>query len=188
MTGQLPPRNIDLSNLPAGPKFNAWGSCATSEVTGNSCTYVSLKQKYPAYTNYAFSIRLGAQQYTDLGQKLKSVNNITPEVANSMIQKYFSADTGDEIKNALLKMVLFGSLMLTSPNYTGPPFELLIARFYVNEAAFASREIVDALKANDRERAYAAWEFGRDSWNSYFTVVNPSIVPKVGEKFLAIEV
>jgi hypothetical protein len=89
--------------------------------------------------------------------------------------------------DALLKMVLLSTALLTSPNYTGPPFELLIARYYVNEAAFSMKEITDALKVNDLNRAIAAWEFGSDSWNSYFTIVNNAIVPKVGEKFSMIE-
>ena len=33
------------------------------------------------------------------------------------------------------------------------------------------------------ELATGAWEFGKDSWNSYLAVVNPQIVPKVGEPF-----
>lgn len=81
-------------------------------------------------------------------------------------------------------MVLLATAMLTSPNYTGPPFELLIARYYINEVDFAMKEIGMALKANDVRRANAAWRFGADSWNSYFTIVNNAIVPKVGEKFV----
>lgn len=84
-------------------------------------------------------------------------------------------------------MVLLSTALLSSPNYTGPPFELLIARYYINEVAFSMREITDALKSGDVERAAAAWEFGADSWNSYFTIVNNAIVPKVGEKFVMIE-
>ena len=86
--------------------------------------------------------------------------------------------------DALLKMILFSTAMLTtSPNYTGPPFELLIARFYVNEVCFDQRELKNCLLKKDFERAYAAWEYGRDSWNSYFTIINKAIVPKVGDKF-----
>lgn len=83
-------------------------------------------------------------------------------------------------------MVLLSTSLLTSPNYTGPPFELLIARYYINEVGFALREIADALRVNDMDRARGAWEFGADSWNSYFTIVNNAIVPKVGEKFIFI--
>jgi hypothetical protein len=27
------------------------------------------------------------------------------------------------------------------------------------------------------------WEYGRDSWNSYFQIVNQHITPKVGDPF-----
>jgi hypothetical protein len=88
--------------------------------------------------------------------------------------------------DALLKMVLFASGMLTSPNYSGPSKRLLIARFYANEAGFAIQEIKDAIDAGDQQRAIAAWEFGKDSWNSYFQIVNDSISVKVGDKFVPI--
>ena len=87
------------------------------------------------------------------------------------------------VLDALLKMVLMATGMLSSPNYTGPPFELLIARFYVNELAFSTREITAAMRERNASRAYAAWEFGRDSFNSYLSVINRAIVPKVGDKF-----
>lgn len=175
-----------------GPKYNAWGSCTTDSSTGNSCTYVSLKQRIPAYSQYAFSISLGAKDFTDLGTKLNSLSYPQPDtisaaVAHSSLLKYVEA--GQDAKylppapDALLKMVLMATAMLTSPNYTGPPFELLIARYYINETAFSMREIANALKVNDVERAQAAWRFGADSWNSYFTILNNAIVPKVGEKF-----
>ena len=55
--------------------------------------------------------------------------------------------------DALLKMALFASGMLTSPNYSGPSRELLVARFYVNEADFATKEIASAIKTRDAKRA-----------------------------------
>lgn len=89
--------------------------------------------------------------------------------------------------DALLKMVLLATALLTSPNYTGPPFELLIARYYINEVAFSMKEIANAVRAKDITRAQSAWDFGADSWNSYFTIINNAIVPKVGEKFAFIQ-
>lgn len=76
--------------------------------------------------------------------------------------------------------------MLTSPNFPGPSRELLVARFYANEVRFAHREILAAVQERDASRALRAWEFGRDSWNSFFQVVARQIVPKVGDKFEAI--
>ena len=49
MTNKIPPRRLDLAQLPADdPTWNAWGTCTKNEATGNSCTYVSLKQRQPA--------------------------------------------------------------------------------------------------------------------------------------------
>ena len=185
-SGQIPPRNIDLRNLPGGPKWNAWGTCS-NDSSGNSCTYVSLKQRIPAYSNYAFSISLGAREFKDLGGKLRTLSSessLNDEHVLDLLQ-YVSPPSPPV--DAQLKMILFAGGVLTSPNYSGPPFELLIARFYVNELNFSTKEITNALQAKDVERAIAAWEFGRDSWNSYFTIVNKAIVPKVGDKFSMIE-
>jgi len=182
-----------------GPKYNAWGSCVTDASTGNSCTYVSLKQRIPAYSQYSFSISLGAKEFTALGKQLRKVqsqsrNDLTSITTNQQLISLLGyVEPGKEAKylppasDALLKMVLLATALLTSPNYTGPPFELLIARYYINEAAFSIKEITEALKSGDVERASAAWAYGADSWNSYFTIVNNAIVPKVGEKFEMIE-
>ena len=56
-----------------------------------------------------------------------------------------------------------------------------------NEAHFATGELSKAIVAKDAMRALDAWEYGKDSWNSYLNVVNPSIVPKVGDQFMLIE-
>lgn len=73
--------------------------------------------------------------------------------------------------------------MLTSPNFPGPSRELLVARYYANEVRFANREILAAVRERDAGRALQAWQFGKDSWNSYFQVVARQIVPKVGDPF-----
>mmetsp|Transcript_258 Transcript_258/g.302 ORF Transcript_258/g.302 Transcript_258/m.302 type:complete len:170 (-) Transcript_258:118-627(-) len=164
--------------------------CTSDSSTGNSCTYVSLKQKIPAYSKNAFTISLGTREYIELGERLKSIIassiTVSPKEISELLQyvnpgkdKSFPSPAID----SQLKMVLLSTSLLTSPNYTGPPFELLIARFYINELNFATKEIADALNKMDIERAYRAWEFGRDSWNSYFIIINKAIVPKVGDKF-----
>ena len=40
-----------------------------------------------------------------------------------------------------------------------------------------------AVAKQDREAALFAYDFGRDSWNSYIAVVNRAIPEKVGDKF-----
>ena len=193
MTNKMPPRKLDLAQLPADdPTWNAWGTCTKSEATGNSCTYVSLKQRQPAYSKYAFNIELGRQEYEKLGKVLQRAAKSGPE-SPAWAEAAVLVDPGSgkdrlpsPIVDSLLKMVLFATAMLTSPNYSGPSREMLVSRFYVNEGYFATQQIRAAVEARDADRALAAWEFGKDSFNSYFTILNRSIVEKVGDKFVEI--
>lgn len=184
MMGKTPPRKLDGPLLADDPEFNAFGSCETTQENGgsNSCTYVSLKQRIPTYSKYGFIIALGAREYSILGKSLRNGDwkaSIPYLLTEPQQPPPPSVD-------ALLKMVLFASGMLTSPNYSGPSKRLLVARFYANEVGFAVEEIKEAIDERDQKRAITAWEFGKDSWNSYFQVVNDSISTKVGEKFVPI--
>lgn len=184
MMGKTPPRVLDGPLLADDPEFNAFGSCATTaDGKGpNSCTYVSLKQRIPTYSKYGFSIALGAKEYSMLGNALKKGD------WNGSVPYLTTLDNQPPPPpvDALLKMVLLASGMLTSPNYSGPSKRLLVARFYANEVGFAIEEIKEAIDERDQKRAIAAWEFGKDSWNSYFQIVNDSISEKVGDKFVPI--
>jgi hypothetical protein len=183
MMGKTPPRKLDGPLITDDPEFNAFGSCEASENGGsNSCTYVSLKQRIPTYSKYGFIIALGAKEFSMLGNCLRK-DDWKGAVPYLMTQP---EQPPPPPVDALLKMVLFASGMLTSPNYSGPSKRLLIARFYANEVGFAIEEIKDAIDAKDQQRAIAAWEFGKDSWNSYIQIVNDSISVKVGDKFAPI--
>lgn len=185
MMGKTPPRMLNGPLITDDPEFNAFGSCETSQGSRgtNSCTYVSLKQRIPIYSKYGFVIALGAKEYSMLGKSLRNGDwkGAVPYLMNAEPQQ-----SPPPSVDALLKMVLFASGMLTSPNYSGPSKRLLVARFYANEVGFAVEEIKEAIDARDQERAIAAWEFGRDSWNSYFQIVNDSVSVKVGDKFAPI--
>lgn len=180
MMGKTPPRLLNGPLKADNPDFNAFGSCETAEdKSSNSCTYVSLKQRGPVYSKYAFNIALGAKEYTMLGKFLRDGNwkdaeNILLGVPNQPPPPPI---------DALLKMVLFASGMLTSPNFTGLSKRLLVARYYTNEIKFAIDEIKDAIDARDTTRANEAWKYGKDSWNSYYQIVNDSVSDKVGDKF-----
>ena len=192
MMGKTPPRLLNGPIKVDDPQWNAFGSCETSEggAASNSCTYVSLKQRIPAYSKYGFSIGLGSKEYKLLGNELKQAASTNSEKAWVTAASYVTTlpqTPPPPPVDALLKMVLFASSMLTSPNYSGPSRELLVARFYVNEVSFAIKEIASAVDARDPKRALAAWDFGKDSWNSYFQIVNDKISAKVGEKFEFIE-
>lgn len=89
--------------------------------------------------------------------------------------------------DALLKTALFALGILKTPNFSGVQRDHLVARFYVNEADFATKEISRAIQERNVNRALNAWEFGKDSWNSYLNIVNRNIFPKVGEPIPLIE-
>lgn len=73
--------------------------------------------------------------------------------------------------------------LLVSPNNLREKKGVALATFYVNEVDFALERIAAAAAQADAAAAGLAWDFGRDSWNSYLAVVNKAIVPKVGEPF-----
>jgi hypothetical protein len=188
MMGKSPPRLLSGPISLDDPQWNAFGTCETTGAGSatNSCTYVSLKQRIPAYSKYAFNIRLGAKEYRLLGKELNRAAATNSESAWDTAASYLTTlpqSPPPPPVDALLKMVLFASSMLTSPNYSGISRELLVARFYVNEVSFATKEIAAAIDARDSKRALAAWDFGKDSWNSYFQIVNGRISPKVGDEF-----
>jgi hypothetical protein len=190
LTGRLPPRVLKVSLTLDDPQWNAFGSCETAkagEGTSNSCTYVSLKQRIPAYKKYGYAILDGASEYHKLGallqnglKKGKASNEIWDEALKFVtIEGKFPP----AIIDAELKMILFATAVLTSPNFPTPGKELLVARYYTNEAHFAAMEMSSAINRKDSNRAIQAWKYGRDSWNSYFQLVNKAISPKVGEPF-----
>ena len=192
MMGQTPPRRLNGPVRLDDPEWNAFGSCETAEggSASNSCTYVSLKQRISTYSKYAFNIDLGAKEYRMLGEALKDAAATNNEMAWNTAASYVTtlpSNPPPPPVDALLKMVLFASGMLTSPNYNGPSKELLVARFYVNEVGFATKEIIKAVEARNGPQALQAWEFGKESWNSYYQIVNGKIVLKVGDKFELIE-
>jgi hypothetical protein len=197
--GQTPPQFLTAPIVGDDPQWNAFGSCTSSASTGtNSCTYVSLSQRSAAYNKYASSIAYGAREYQQLGIRLSSsfrdndnddssTNNEDWFRTTALL--YVQTEPGappPPAVDAELKMVLLATALLTSPNFPGPSRPLLVARFYANEVRFAHRQILDALVQRDGNRARQAYDFGRDSWNSYFQVVARSIVPKVGEPFVPI--
>jgi hypothetical protein len=188
MMGKTPPRLLNGPISLDDPQWNTFGTCATTEggAATNSCTYVSLKQRIPAYSKYGFNIRLGAKEYELLGKELNKAAATNSETAWATAASYLTtlpASPPPPPVDALLKMVLFASSMLSSPNYSGISRELLVARFYVNEVSFATKEMAAAIDARDSKRALAAWDFGKDSWNSYYQIVNGKISPKVGDAF-----
>ena len=183
-SGKRPPRRLNIDDFPANdPTWNTWGECTKSESTGNSCVYVSLKQRVPAYGKYAFSIQLGADEYAKLGKILRSSSPNWNEAAALVDAGGVDQRMPAPAVDAELKMALFATQMLTSPNFSGVARELLVSRYYVNEYAFALREMAKAIDERDAATALGLWEFGKDSWNSYISIINRAVSPKVGDKF-----
>jgi len=199
MTGNTPPRRLDAPLKGDDVQFNAFGSCDSkvkgdsNEATNNPCTYVSLKQRIPAYSKYGNSIEYGGKEMRALGKLLKQrVATKNPSSsddeslwleAQAMLETPSDTRVPPPIVDAELKMILLATALLTSPNFPLPSRELLVARYYANECHFASVEMREAVRQRDAVRAVDAWEYGRDCWNSYFQVVNRSITTKVGDKF-----
>lgn len=190
--GKTPPRSLKAPLPQDDPQFNAFGSCTSSDSSGgNSCTYVALTQRIPAYSKYGSSIAYGGRDFQRLGDLLQRLAKKPTDqdlwIEASRLVTVEAGSVPPPIVDSELKMVLLATALTTSPNFPGPNRELLVARFYSNECHQAHRVLQDAIATRDIQRAVGAWEFGRDSWNSYFQVVNRSISPKVGDKFVAIK-
>lgn len=197
MMGKTPPRQLLGPLKGDNPHFNAYGSCESTVVGGgNPCIYISLKQRATAYSKYASSIFAGSQEYQALGRLLQQLRTAAIETESSSIDTSWQEaalyvvteehSPPPPIVDAELKMILFATAMTTSPNFPGPSRELLVSRFYVNEAHYAHIAMKNAILSRDLNAAIQAWQFGRGSWNSYFQAVSRSIVPKVGEPFAPI--
>jgi hypothetical protein len=213
MLGKTPPRLLSGPISGANdPQFNAFGSCRTGDDPGsatgpNPCTYVSLNLRIPAYNRYASSIAYGADQYRKLGSLLRQIQqandaNVPDRLrleALGLLQATSTTVAGSSsssvfpspIVDAELKLILFATAMTTSPNFPQASRELLIARYYANEVHYANRQLLEVLlqqqsRMSDPTNARLAtdlWEYGRDSWNSFFQIVNQHITPKVGDPF-----
>eukprot|EP00283_Hemiselmis_rufescens_P018640 CAMPEP_0173457010 /NCGR_PEP_ID=MMETSP1357-20121228/57000_1 /TAXON_ID=77926 /ORGANISM="Hemiselmis rufescens, Strain PCC563" /LENGTH=269 /DNA_ID=CAMNT_0014424277 /DNA_START=102 /DNA_END=911 /DNA_ORIENTATION=+ len=165
VTGKYPPRVLVFESLPrqekGKPVYNAWGLCVE-----DSCGYVGLKQRYEGYKKYKAAI-------TEVSTAVAAISGGAS-----------NAEVGSEeaLGKNLRRAILFANTQLISENY-GTGNEALVSRFYVNEAYYALGE---CFSAKDEAKRQAAADLLRDSWNSYLTVVNRAIVPKVGDKFALI--
>jgi hypothetical protein len=175
----VPPRKLRMGELPTKqPQFNAFGACVE-----NSCTYVPLKRRYDGYSKYATDVAFGSALFAGLDGPIRRGEwaAISAAVERGSSGSSSKRPTGP-VYVALLRAILLANALLISEN-SADIRDALLARFYVNEAGFAATELQAAAAAADQPRALAAWQLGVDAWQSYFTVVNRGIVPKVGEPF-----
>jgi hypothetical protein len=177
--GTIPPRRITAPKIDQ-PQWNAFGACVE-----NSCTYVPIAQRYQAYAKYEPRLSRGLREYqrTILGAiRASDFDALAQATARGS-----GSDLPAPAVDALLKAALLASQLLVSPNNVREKKQCSLALFYVNEASYALDLLAVAAAHRDANAAAAAWQFGRDSWNSYLAVVNPSIVPKVGDPLELIE-
>ena len=142
--------------------------------------YVPLKQRYDAYSKYASTVRAGAEDFREIGGLLRKGKL---ERVALLLDAGAKGQAPAPTRAAGRSALLLADALLVSAASGSLGREILVARFYVNELFFSTEEVVRALEAEDVPRALDAWALGVDSYNSYFTVVNPRIVPKVGEQF-----
>jgi len=112
MMEKRPPRRmLDGMMRSNDPKWNEYGSCDSSGGT-NSCTYIQLKKRITSYSKYAFEISIGSKDFSKLGMTLNAGNW-------DLTESLLTDDTTGmppPVKDALLKLVLFASGMLKTPN------------------------------------------------------------------------
>ena len=173
--GVVPPRKILAPNVDQ-PKWNTFGACID-----NSCTYVPIAQRYAAYSKYEQRLARGLRTFSEMKGLIAKED--WPAVSAAVSRGSSDGRSPAPAVDALLKAGLLASQLLVSPNNLREKKESSLAIFYVNEASYALDLIAAASASRDAPAAMAAWEFGKDSWNSYLAVINPSIVPKVGEPF-----
>lgn len=181
--GVVPPRQLDMASLPRAqdPVFSAWERCTT-----RPCTYIPVQQRYTGMSKYAGGVRMGLEAFEGLKA---SVTARRWEDVLYAVQRSAKAENrpNGPVFSGLLKGVLLANALLISENTSSQQDDVLLARFYLNEAAYAARELGLAGAAGDADRAMRAWTFGRDSLNSYVVVVNRAIdSERVGDKFAPI--
>ncbi len=167
------------SKLAKGESYNAWGLCID-----DSCTYIPLKRRRDGYKNYEAAVHIAASTFADARAALRA-----RRLGDASLAQLVDAD-GEVVAGLRAGLLMSNKLLLTEN--TGVTFDALVARYYVNEAFCASRAVAALLAtagqggddaAGAVAAALAAADEGRDAFNSFFTVVNRAIVPKVGEKF-----
>lgn len=124
--------------------------------------FVRIQQRYDALKKYGPRIQGGL----DMIAGLKSSSQIADPVASDVYQ--------------LRPMGLLANNFLASEN-TGSTNELFLARWYINEIYLLIQDLGNA--ANDGQAKAALFDALKSATNSYLTLMNRCITPKVGGKF-----
>ena len=189
VTGRRPPRVLDVQNLPRDdPKWNAWGECASGSDGSNACTYIPLKQRYDAYSRHGSTVMAAAEDLADLAELGRALKQRDLAAAALLLDNGEKVKAPSALRSASRKALLLADGLLISANSGGLGREILVARYYVNEFHYATERIMLASDDVDWGAVSDLWRLGADSYNSFFVCVNKAVVPKVGEKFVAVRV
>lgn len=128
--------------------------------------FVLSQQRYDSMKKYGERVRSGAEALNKLDAVIKEGN--------------FSKIAGcDDPTFALRPLGLLANGFLASEN-SGTTNELLLARWYINEMYL---RIGDIQSAPSELEALKAHDAAKKAMNSYFSMLNRVITPKVGNKF-----
>lgn len=131
---------------------------AETELPGKP-VFVRIQTRYDAYSKYASKVNIGL----DAVKSMKDADSIAANAPTALL--------------GLRPMGLLANNLLAYDSITN---ELLLARFYVNQAYFALSDIADGSAADPS----AAVRDAKRNLNAYLIMVNRSIPPeKVGPKF-----
>jgi hypothetical protein len=167
-----PSRKVDNSNVLFSQdnyfKFGVaapWIEADSTEFP-KTMPFVLSQQRYDNLKKYGDRVKSGAEAVKGLEADIKAGN-------------YASISNGDDPKYALRPLGLMANGFLASEN-TGTTNELLLARWYINEAYL---RLFDISKATSESEALVAHDAAKKAINSYFAMMNRSISSKVGNKF-----
>jgi hypothetical protein len=125
------------------------------------------QQRYDTLKKYGERVKKGLHEINSLDEIIKSGD--------------FSKVTDPAVTDvyALRPMGLLANGFMASEN-TGTTNELLLARWYINEIYL---DVSDICTAKTEQEAMKSYTAVRKAVNSYLTMVNRVITPKVGDQF-----
>jgi hypothetical protein len=123
------------------------------------------QQRYDTMKKYRERVQRGVDRLALLGEEIR--NGEYKNILDGSAPEYYIRPMG-----------LMANGFLASEN-TGTTNELLLARWYINEIFL---DIDDVKKASSKEEALFAYEAAVKAANSYLTMLNRVIIPKVGDK------
>ncbi|KAJ1445724.1 hypothetical protein M885DRAFT_549043 [Pelagophyceae sp. CCMP2097] len=130
--------------------------------------FVRVQTRYDAYAKYSSKVNQGLNDFLAVFPAIQSGDKAALKTA------------ADATMRSLRPMGLLANNLLATDTV---PNEVLLARYYVNEAYLS---LIDISDVADKADATKKFDSARNSMNSYLLVVNRVIIPKVGTPFALI--